>query len=141
VERLCERKGARIQTADGAGNGDTAEAALLRGICDLFAQYERMLIKARTKAALAVLKAKGQRTGGIPMGTRVVEGKRLEVDGVEAAAVARARVLRGEGRSLREIAAVLDAEGHRPRGKRWHIQTIARVVHVDCPPSSLRSAL
>ena len=61
------------------------------------------------------------------MGRRVEEG-RLVVDGVEAAAVARARVLRGEGKSLREIAVALDAEGHRPRGVKWHVQTLARVV-------------
>jgi DNA invertase Pin-like site-specific DNA recombinase len=128
VERLCERKGAKVLAADGAGNGDGPEAALMRALLDAFASYERMLIRARTKAALAVLKAKGQRTGGIPMGTRVVERKRLEVDSVEAAAVARARELRGEGRSLREIASALEAEGHRPRGKRWHVQTLARVV-------------
>ena len=52
----------------------------------------------------------------------------LVVNGVEAAAVARARELRGEGKSLREIAAALAAEGFSPRGTRWHIQTISRVV-------------
>lgn len=127
VERLCERKGARIQTADGTGNGDGPEAALMRTLLDAFAAYERALIRARTRAALAVKKARGERTGGVPMGRRVEAG-RLVVDGGEAAAVARARDLRGEGRSLREIAMILAAEGHRPRGARWHIQTISRVV-------------
>jgi DNA invertase Pin-like site-specific DNA recombinase len=128
VERLCERKGARVLTADGAGNGDGPEAALMRTLLDAFASYERALVRARTRAALAVKKARGERTGGVPMGSRVGEDGRLAVDGVEAAAVARARALRGEGRSLREIAAALDAEGHRPRGKRWHVETLSRMV-------------
>ena len=128
VERLCERKGARIQTADGAGNQSGPEGALMRTLLDAFAAYERALIRARTRGALAVKKARGERTGGVPLGSSVGEDGRLAANGAEAAAVARARELRAEGRSLREIATVLAAEGHRPRGKRWHVQTLARVV-------------
>ena len=128
VERLCEREGARVQAADGAGNGEGPEAQLLRGIVDLFAQYERAVIRARTKAALAVKKARGERTGGVPMGSRVGEGGMLAADDVERGAVARARELRGEGKSLRQIASALAAEGHAPRGKKWHVETLARVV-------------
>lgn len=62
------------------------------------------------------------------MGSRVGEGGILVADGVEAAAVARARELRGQGKSLRAIAAALDAEGHQPRGKRWHVETLSRIV-------------
>ena len=132
VERLCEREGARIQAADGAGNGEGPEAQLLRGIVDLFAQYERAVIRARTKAALAVKKARGERTGGVPLGRVVAEDGELTVHEAERAAVERARALRGEGKSLRQIASVLVAEGHQPRGKRWHVQTLARAVgHAD----------
>ena len=99
----------------------------MRTLLDAFAAYERALIRARTRAALAVKKARGERTGGVPMGRRVEEG-RLVVDGGEAAAVDRARALRGEGKSLRAIAVALDAEGHRPRGAKWHVQTLARIV-------------
>lgn len=131
VERLCERKGARIQTADGAGNESGPEGALMRTLLDAFAAYERALIRARTKGALAVLKAKGRRTGGVPMGS-VVDGEgRLGVNELERVAVERSRTLRAEGKSLRAIAAALHAEGHRPRGRRWHIQTIARLVASD----------
>jgi DNA invertase Pin-like site-specific DNA recombinase len=128
VERLCERKGVRVRSADGVADGDGPEAALLRGICDLFAAHERLIIKARTKAALAVKKARGERIGGVPMGSRVDDHGRLAVDRVEAAAVARVRELRQAGKSLREIAAALEAEGYRPRGKRWHVETLSRIV-------------
>ena len=66
VERLCERQGARIFSADGAGNGEGPEAQLMRTMIDAFAAYERALIRARTKAALAAKKARGERVGGIP---------------------------------------------------------------------------
>lgn len=38
-------------TADGAGNGEGPEAALMRTLLDTFAAYERALIRARTRAA------------------------------------------------------------------------------------------
>ena len=68
VERLCQREGARIQSADGTGNGDSPEAKLLRTMIDAFAAYERALIRARTRAALAAKKARGERVGGVPYG-------------------------------------------------------------------------
>lgn len=89
---------------------------------------QRALIRARTRAALAVKKSRGERTGGVPLGSSVGADGRLAVDAAETAAVARARELRAAGRSLREIAAVLDAEGHRPRGKRWRVQTLTRIM-------------
>lgn len=64
VERLCELKGGRIQTADGTGNVDGPEAALIRTLLDAFAAYERALIRARTKAALAVTTAEDELTEG-----------------------------------------------------------------------------
>ncbi len=129
VERLCEREGARVLTADGTGNGDGPEAALMRTLLDAFAAYERALIRSRTRAALAVKKARGERVGGVPYGWRVGEGKRLVPDGPEADAVALARRLRREGNSLREIGAALDAAGHVPRtARRWHVAVIARIV-------------
>lgn len=128
VERLCERAGAHVRSADGTGNGDGPEAELLRSVIDAFAAYERALIRSRTKAALAVKKARGERVGGVPYGWRVGEDGRLVAVPAEQAAVALARRLRGEGRSLRQIAVALVAEGHRPRsGGSWAVQTVARV--------------
>lgn len=130
VERLCERQGARIQSADGTGNGEGPEAELLRGVMDVFAQYERAIIRARTKAALAVKKAKGERLGGIPYGYRVgPDGVHLEEEPKEQAMLGRARELRAEGKSYTAIGFTLWQEGYRPRrGKKWHIQVLSRVL-------------
>lgn len=130
VERLVERDGARVLTADGTGNGDGPEAALMRGIVDVFAQYERALIRARTKAALAIKKGRGERVGAVAYGFRLAaDGIHLLADPLEASAVALVRTLRSQGLALRAIAERLTEAGHAPRGGgRWHPQTIANIA-------------
>ncbi len=130
VERLAERHGARVLAADGTGNGDGPEAALLRGIVDVFSQYERALIRARTKAALAVKRSRGERVGSVPYGFRLAaDGVHVEAHPEEAAVVARVRALRAEGRTLRDIAADLDSAGVAPRGGgRWHPQSVSNIA-------------
>jgi site-specific DNA recombinase len=49
VERMVEQHGGVVRTADGTGNGNAPEAILLRRIVDAFAEYERLMICARTK--------------------------------------------------------------------------------------------
>ena len=84
VERLCEREGASVACADGTGNGTGPEAQLLRGIMDVFAQYERAIIRSWTKAALAIKKAKRMCVGTIPYGSRLARcGALLEPDPAE----------------------------------------------------------
>ena len=136
VERLCERAGAKVRSADGTGNGDSPEEQLLRTMIDAFAAYERALIRSRTKAALAVKKAKGERVGGVPYGYRAVEGMLVE-EPREQATVSLARKLHREGKSLRKIAAALRKAGHAPRaGKKWHVQVVKRLVALSRAPSS-----
>ena len=135
VERLCERAGAHVRPADGTGNGDGPEAALLRSVIDAFAAYERALIRSRTKTALAVKKARGERVGGVPYGFRVgTDGRLVEVP-AEQAVAALTRRLRGEGRSLRQIAAALVAKGHRPRnGGAWAVRPSPGSAGDSAPP-------
>jgi DNA invertase Pin-like site-specific DNA recombinase len=129
VERLAERSGARVVSADGAGNGDTPEAQLMRTVLDAVAQYERALIRARTRAALAVKKKRGERTGQVPLGhTLAADGTHLAAHPDEARAVARVHELRAAGASIRGIAKQLATEGITPRGATWHPTTVARVL-------------
>ena len=130
VERLCERTGARVASADGTGNGNSPEAQLMRNMVAAFAMYERALIRSRTKAALAVKKAKGERVGGIPYGMRLAsDGVHVEEDKVEQVVIALARELREDGKSLRAIGRALLGSGHQPRkGKKWHVQVVKRIV-------------
>lgn len=128
IERLAEREGSKVASADGTGNGDSPESSLLRGIVDVFAQYERALIRARTKAALAVKKSRGERVGGVPFGSRAGSGARLEACDGEALAVNRARALRAEGLNLRAIGARLTVEGFKARGAAWWPSSVSRLL-------------
>lgn len=131
LEKLAEHSGARAIAVDDDAKAEANDpsAFLMRSMKDAFAQYERLVISARTRAALGVKKSRGERTGGVPMGQRVDgDGKRLAPDEVEGAAVARIVELRGQGLSIRAIAAALDVEGVQARGERWHKTTVDRVL-------------
>lgn len=117
VERLVERQGARVMAADGTGDVEGPEGMLMRGIVDLFAQYERAIIRARTKSALQVKRSRGEFTGG-----RVPYGYRLASDGVslvdhpeEQELISTARQLRTEGLTLRAVARELASRGFKSR--------------------------
>jgi DNA invertase Pin-like site-specific DNA recombinase len=120
IERLVERAGARIQSADGTGNGDTPEAKLMRTMIDAFAEYERALIRARTKAALAVLRRRGMHTGGqAPYGKRVGSEGALEADEYEQGVIREARRLYRPGEvGLKTVAKRLNDQGFTSRGRR-----------------------
>jgi len=112
IERAVLQCGAVITSADGAGNGNTPTDAFMRAILDASAAYERELIRARTKAALAAKAAKGERVGKVPYGSRLAEdGVHLEPEPAEQAVIARACAMQAEGRSLRRITEQLAAEG------------------------------
>jgi len=126
VERLAERKGARIVSAAGEGTDNADPTSLLmRRIVDAFAEYERLLIGARTKAALRAKRARGERAGTVPFGFTADAAGRLAKDATEQAALALMRERRAAGDSLRDVAAALDAAGHRTRGGgRWFSETV-----------------
>lgn len=130
VERLVERQGARVQSADGVGEGSGPESQLLRSIVDAVAAYERALIRARTSAALRAKRARGERTGGVTrLGERLAPcGVRIEVEPAEVAALGRIAELHAHGATVRAIAERLNAEGVPARGRRWHATTVARAL-------------
>ena len=128
VEQMAREAGARVATADGVAVEDTPEGILMRGLMDLFAQYERAVIRARTRAALAVKRSKGQQyTRRAPLGFRFEDGRVVE-DLAERDMLARVREMKNRGFSLARVAGILNAEGARCRGGRWHVTTLARAL-------------
>jgi len=119
-----------VASAAGEGEGTDPAAALMRTMVDAFAQYERALIGARTKAALAVKKAKGERTGTVPYGYELAaDGVQLVAHEGEQAVIATIRALRAEGLSLRAITTELASRGLVSRsGGRWHLTQVVRVL-------------
>ncbi len=102
IAAMVERDCGVVRTADGASDGIGPEGALMRTLLDAFAAYERELIKARTKAALAAKLARGERLGAPPYGYRFAgKGADLEPIPAEQAILAAAR--RCVGLSLRQI--------------------------------------
>ena len=130
VERLVARAGARVASVAGEGTGsDDPASMLMRRIVDAFAEYERALIRARTKAALQARRARGYRAGEVPFGYRAAPDGRLIPDPAEQEALALIRALRRDGLSLRGIAAELNRRlPAAARGARWHPTTVARMV-------------
>lgn len=114
IERLAQRAGAQVVSAAGEGEGtaDDPGSLLMRRMIDVFAEYERALIRSRTKAALGVKKNRGERIGTIPFGRRIgSDGKTLERHDAEEAIIHRVRELRTAGMSIRNIVARLATEG------------------------------
>ncbi len=131
VERAAAQTGAVVVSAAGEGNGTAPADAFMRTVIDGAAAYERALIRARTTAALAVIRARGQKTGGgVPYGYHVdVDGRTLIADTNEQAVIARARELATEGRSLRAVAALLAEEGYASRtGHPFAAAQVARML-------------
>lgn len=128
VERLAQDAGARVVTADGVSAENTPEGMLMRGLLDLFASYERAVIRARTRAALNVKRSRGERLGGdLPVGFRA-QGGRLVPCADEQGLIERVRELRSRGLSIARVAAILNAEGVTLRGCRIHPTTLSRVL-------------
>lgn len=124
IEHLAGKVGAKVASAEG-DNGEDPDAWLVRSVKDMLAQYELLQIRARTQAALAVKKARGERVGTVPYGYALAaDGRTLLEDPTEQAALHHIRALRAEGLALRAIGERLAARGILTRaGQQWAPQT------------------
>jgi len=119
IEAAAAARGARVVSADGVAEGTDPTAILLRQLLDSFAQFEREMIRARTRAALQAKKTRGELTGKPRLGTRLAgDGRTLEPHHPELRAIERAQQLRKRGLSLRAISARLAEEAILSRAAR-----------------------
>ncbi len=140
IEAAVGRQGGRVISAAGEGtDGDDPTSVLMRRIVDAFAEYERLVIKARTRAALGAKRRRGQRVGSVPLGFDLADdGERsksgrplaLVANPVEVATLEMIRRMRAGGASLRGIAAELDRRGIGPKrgGGRWSHSAVVRIL-------------
>lgn len=137
IRRSVERAGACVISADGLGNGEDPGEKFLCTVIDGAAQYERALIRQRTKAAAATKRARGMRAGTVPFGYRVAtDGPRnaagrvqvLERDPAEMAVLAEVQAQAGH-LSLRQLVAHLGAMGIVGRtGQPLRLAQVARLA-------------
>ena len=133
IERAIEKKKARIVSAAGEGTDQTDPASkILSGIVDVFAVYERDVIRARTKAALAAMKRDGKRVGHIPFGFCLAQDEiHLEESPEEQAILRKMSELREQGFSIRDIAKALNERGAFNRGQsKWHHASVHRIMKI-----------
>ncbi|MDP2815837.1 MAG: recombinase family protein [Rectinemataceae bacterium] len=130
IEASVNRKGARVISASGEGTeNDDPSSILMRRMVDAFSEYERLIIKARTKAALQAKKARNERVGHIPFGYRLAaDGKHLEPCEYERAILEEIGALKASGLSLRGIAQELNRKGLTNRGNEWKHVAVSRVA-------------
>jgi site-specific DNA recombinase len=120
-----ERKGVAVVSIDDNIDTSTPSGRLLRTILAGMAEFERDLIRERTKAGLAVARQRGKWVGRPPKGTVVVDGKLQDAGRDELTRKLRARVFM-HGKTVAQAARELGVPywlaysllyGQRKRGK------------------------
>lgn len=142
IEAMVEKAGAKVISAAGEGNGNTATDQLMRRIIDAFAEFERMLISERTKAALAVKRARGEPVGGvatlgetIDWGERDASGNYTRpprwLENPEEKRIVDLVIARREaGMTVDQVIASLERDGIAPprKASRWHRTQVNRIL-------------
>ncbi len=126
---LFKRSG--VEFASGADHIDTSTAAgrLVLNVMGSVSQWEREAIGERTSEALAAMRANGQRISRHPPYGYRDNGSGWVPDEAEQRGVAVIVELRGQGLSLRAIAAELERQDIRSRGgRRLSPQLVANVL-------------
>lgn len=112
----AKRKGWTVAVLDADVDTSTPSGEFLVNVLASAAQYERAIIGARTRDALAQRKREGVRLG--------------RPSTLPSEVVARVVALRAEGSSLRAIADTLNSEGVATAhgGSKWHASTVRKVL-------------
>jgi len=122
IEAAVERKRAKIISVAGEGTESSGPTdILMRRMVDAFAEFERNIIRQRTRGAMAAKKMRKERVGHVPFGYRVGDGKSIVTDEDEQQLLAEIRGMVKGGMSGRKIADELNRRDMRNRnGNRWN---------------------
>ena len=116
IRLMVREHGAVVRSADGVSDDDSPMGKAMQGMVDVFAELEKAMIVARTRAALAAKRRRGEMIGKPPYGQRVgPDGKRLEPAEDEQKVIRFAKEKRAAGASLRRVALDLYEAGFRAR--------------------------
>lgn len=135
IEAAFKRLGVKIISVAGEGtDGDDPASVLMRRMIDAFAEFERLTISTRTKAALQAKKARGEATGGsIPIGKKIADdGRTLIDDTKEQELITHILALKQEKLSLQKIADKLNSSGFTKRnGSLFNKQNIYDIIKIN----------
>lgn len=130
-----ERAGVALHVVDLGGNAiDTTSAAgrFMLVVLAGAAEMERNLTRERTRSAMAVKRANGQRIGTVPFGFDLAgDGAALVPNEAEQAVIADILALRANGMKLEKIAAALTERcvpTKTGKSAAWTHQAVARIV-------------
>jgi DNA invertase Pin-like site-specific DNA recombinase len=125
-----DRRGVALHLIDLGGQALDTSSAMGRMFLTMMAaiaEFERNVIGERTSAALQHKARNGEFTGTAPFGYRQ-EGRMVIRDDAEQAAIAYMLEMQQDGMTLRAIAEELNISKHKPRGKRWHVNSVFRIL-------------
>jgi DNA invertase Pin-like site-specific DNA recombinase len=153
---MVTKRGGRIVSAAGEGtDNDDATSILMRRIVDAFSEHERLVIAARTRAALQAKRRRGERAGKLPYGYKLVEthtatthsraGLPTQLEPVDEQLTVIARIHRehAAGLSMRTIAQRLTDDGipTATGSSRWQHSTIQRILCREQSGAAVDSAV
>jgi len=127
---LFEKKNVALISVAESLDTSSAAGRLVIKIMAACSEWEREAIGERTRDALRHKRSQGERVGNIHFGYRLAgDGKHVEPDPAEQAALREMHALRRRGGTLRSIAADLNEKGHRTRrGSAWRHSYIASML-------------
>ena len=142
IRRSVAKSGATVAVVEGSSNGDEPQDVLIRQVLAAFAEYERKVIAARTRAAMRRHQLSGRAMSKLtPFGTRegdpvkVVDSngkltmrRTLVPDEREQRIVQLILDLHKSGESFRGIARTIEAKGFKPRGGSWNHHLVRSIV-------------
>lgn len=130
-----EKAGVALHVVDLGGNAiDTTSAAgrFMLVVLAGAAEMERNLTRERTRSAMAVKRANGQRVGTVPYGFDLADDRvTLAANETEQAVIRDIGAMRADGCTLERIADVLTERGVRTKtgkSRRWSHQAVGRIV-------------
>ncbi len=129
LDRFQRRGVSLVSVAESLDTG-TAAGRLVLNIMSSVSQWEREAIGERTRDALQHKKARGERVGTVPFGSRLDDdGRTLIPNPAEQEIVTLVQACRDGGYSLRAIAAELNRQGYQTRrGTSWRFQYVKHIL-------------
>ena len=131
-----EKAGVALHVVDMGGNAiDTTSAAgrFMLVVLAGAAEMERNLTRERTRSAMAIKKANGQRVGAVPFGFDLADDETTLIPNEREHAVIRdMRAMKASRMTLREIAFALTERGvptKTGKASRWTHSAVARIVN------------